>query len=255
MPARPGQTQAKRSTQTRRSNNRRRDALQRVRRWLLWGTFCLLALTALTLWASGQNSQVARWMGQWRNRPRTVDAAAGQRVGLIMGHQGFDSGAVCPDGLTEGEVVAQIASQVRSRLERAGAHVELLEEYDTRLDGYQAAVLVSIHADSCIDRSGFKVARSATSLIPSQEERLVACLQTRYAAATGLAFDWASITDDMTGYHAFLRVAPSTAAAIIETGFLGGDGVLLTRRQDLVARGIADGVLCYLEGGGQSPSH
>jgi N-acetylmuramoyl-L-alanine amidase len=50
----------------------------------------------------------------------------------------------------------------------------------------------------------------------------------------------------MTGYHAFKRVDPQTPAAIIEVGFLGGDQRVLARA-DGPARGIADGVLCFLE--------
>jgi N-acetylmuramoyl-L-alanine amidase len=50
----------------------------------------------------------------------------------------------------------------------------------------------------------------------------------------------------MTGYHAFRRVSPRTPAAIIEVGFLGGDQRLLAQAE-APARGIADGVICFLE--------
>ncbi|MEZ4770599.1 MAG: hypothetical protein R2844_19525 [Caldilineales bacterium] len=134
------------------------------------------------------------------------------------------------------------------RLRRLGADVDLLAEYDDRLNGYQADALVSIHADSCIDRSGFKVARSDTSVIPDVEDRLVGCLMQSYGDATGLGFDSNSITPDMTQYHAFKRVASATPSAIIEVGFLGGDAGVIVRQPALPARGIANGIVCFLEG-------
>ena len=208
----------------------------------------MLALTALVAGVGGKEGQAARWLDQWRYRPQPVPEAADRQVGIIIGHQGFDSGALCPDGLTEAETVEAIGRLAAARLQRSGAQVDLLAEYDERLQGYQADVLVSIHADSCIERSGFKVARAIDSAIPAQEDRLVACLYDTYATATGLTFDWASITEDMTQYHAFKRISPSTPGAIIETGFLGGDRSLLVGRPEVAARGIADGILCYLTG-------
>jgi N-acetylmuramoyl-L-alanine amidase len=50
----------------------------------------------------------------------------------------------------------------------------------------------------------------------------------------------------MTSYHAFDEIHNETAAAIIETGFLNLDRQILTQHPDMVARGIADGVLCYI---------
>jgi N-acetylmuramoyl-L-alanine amidase len=60
-----------------------------------------------------------------------------------------------------------------------------------------------------------------------------------------------TITENMTEYHAFRRIDPQTPAAILELGFLGGDNDLLANQQDLLARGVADGLLCFLEGGPQ----
>ena len=111
-----------------------------------------------------------------------------------------------------------------------------------------ADALVSIHANSCIDRSGFKVARALSSTKSELDDYLVGCLGARYAEATGIAFDASTITEDMTEYHAFKRVAASTPAAIIETGFMGGDWPVIGKQPDLAARGIADGVICFLEG-------
>jgi N-acetylmuramoyl-L-alanine amidase len=50
----------------------------------------------------------------------------------------------------------------------------------------------------------------------------------------------------MTDYHAFGEIHSDTTAAIIETGFLNLDREILTKRADMVARGVASGILCYL---------
>jgi N-acetylmuramoyl-L-alanine amidase len=174
-------------------------------------------------------------------------------VGIVSGHKGYDPGAVCPDGLTEGEVNYAVAVEVVNLLERRGIKADLLNEFDPRLKEYQANALVSIHADSCAiaGASGFKAARVTNSAIPLAEDALVACINREYAAYTGLPQHPASITDDMTNYHAFNEIAPSTPGAIIETGFLLDDRYLLEQRPKVVARGIAAGIMCFLEGKSQ----
>jgi N-acetylmuramoyl-L-alanine amidase len=187
------------------------------------------------------------------------------RIGIVAGHwwldessgQSRDVGAVCDEGtatqLTELEVNLEVAQRVVFELGRAGYQADLLQEWDERLNGYQADALLSIHADACIypEASGFKVARVADSHVPEIEDRLVACLVEHYAARTGLAFHEGSITHDMTQYHTFYEIDPNTPGAIIEVGFMLTDRALLTQRPDLVAQGIIDGILCFLEGEGK----
>jgi N-acetylmuramoyl-L-alanine amidase len=210
---------------------------------LLVALVLLVALAAFG-WAGSQEGPVAGLLSGSGPEP----SAQGRRIGIIAGHSENDSGAICEDGRTEVDTVGRIAARTARRLQRAGANVDVLSEYDERLNGYVADALVSIHADSCIDRSGFKVARATASTKPELEDFLVGCLGARYAEATGIAFDASTITDDMTQYHAFKRVAASTPAAIVETGYLGGDWTVIGEQPDLAARGIADGVICYLEG-------
>ncbi len=169
----------------------------------------------------------------------------GMRVGIVAGHSGNDSGAVCPDGLTEAEVNMAIAQAVITRLEARGITADLLEEFDDRLKGYRADAFVSIHADSCmVDFSGFKVASLEGGSAAS--EQLANCLWDRYEAATDLARHPSTITYDMTRYHAFREIASSTPAAIIETGFLRTDRELLTEETDRAAQGIVDGIECFI---------
>jgi N-acetylmuramoyl-L-alanine amidase len=186
------------------------------------------------------------------------------RVGIVAGHwwldedgqQSLDVGAVCdedtPYELTELEINLDVAQRVVYELQRMGYEVDLLQEWDDRLYGYQADVLLSIHADACLypEASGFKAARVVDSHLPEVEDRLVACIVESYGARTGLTFHEGSITYDMTYNHTFYEIDPNTPGAIIEVGFMLADRLLLTGRPDLVAQGIIDGILCFLEGEG-----
>jgi N-acetylmuramoyl-L-alanine amidase len=170
-------------------------------------------------------------------------------IGIVAGHAGNDSGATCDDGLTEASVNLAIADQVHDILVKQGYKVDLLQEFDPRLAAYKAMALVSIHADSCLfindQATGFKVAGSQAGTAAESTQYLAECLQARYASRTNLAYHAGSVTADMTSYHAFGEVDPSTPAAIIETGFLYLDRVFLTQHADLAAQGIADGILCF----------
>ncbi|MCB0192459.1 MAG: N-acetylmuramoyl-L-alanine amidase [Anaerolineae bacterium] len=170
-------------------------------------------------------------------------------VGIVSGHKGYDPGAVCPDGLTEAEVNYAVALEVTNLLARQGIQADLLEEFDDRLTEYHADALISIHSDSCNipGATGFKVARVTDSAIPEAEDQLVACLNDQYAVYTGLPQHPASITDGMTDYHAFREINRGTPGAIIETGFMLDDRNLLQYKPKIVARGIAAGILCFLD--------
>ncbi len=172
------------------------------------------------------------------------------RIGVIAGHGGSDSGAICADGLQEVDVNRDIARRVVAMLTQRGWVVDLLDEFDVRLNGYQADALLSIHADSCNvpGKTGFKVTRAEAGFQPPSADVLVDCLTRYYAEHTGLAFDPYTITYDMTRYHAYYEIDRNTPAAIIETGFLLDDRELLTQKSDVVALGIADGMVCFIEG-------
>lgn len=187
--------------------------------------------------------------------PTVTPSPAAPRIGIVAGHWGHDSGAVCPDGLTEVGINLDVARRVLYMLEASGYRVDLLEEFDRRLNNYRADALVSIHADSCVDypnatppASGFKVASVADSQAPEAEEQLVECLVKRYGARTGMHFHENSITPDMSRYHTFYEVNGQTPCAIIETGFMLNDRYVLTQRTDLVAQGIVEGITCFIQG-------
>jgi N-acetylmuramoyl-L-alanine amidase len=183
----------------------------------------------------------------------TNERPPGPYVGIVAGHWGNDSGAVCPDGVTEQQTNLEIAKRVTERLRARGVWVDLLQEFDSRLTGFQGDVLVSIHADSCdpIDAdppaTGFKIARSQASAIPTVTDKLVDCLRAEYEKSTGMQFHENSITRDMTSYHSFREIDPNTAAAIIETGFLRLDYDMIVKQPERPAEGIANGILCFLK--------
>ncbi len=179
------------------------------------------------------------------------------RIGIVAGHSGGDGqakdpGAVCPEalgGVHEVDVNETVAALVQKALVAEGYEVNVLEEFDDRLNGYLALALVSIHADSCIyvdeNATGFKVAPSSHNPSPERTARLTACLHDRYQKVTNLPWHQ-SVTNDMTYYHAFDEIDPDTPAVIIEIGFLNKDNALLTHQPDLVAQGIIAGLMCYL---------
>jgi hypothetical protein len=135
------------------------------------------------------------------------------------------------------ERITWVATRVQADLIEKGIDVDLLKEFDSRLNNYQASALVSIHADSCDyindQATGFKVASALANPRPERAARLTACLRNRYAKATNLPLH-NSITIDMTSHHA--RRSTQTTAAIVE-GILNLDRQVLTQNTDVVAWG------------------
>ncbi len=180
------------------------------------------------------------------------------RIGIVAGHSGspqdpnftVDPGAVCDDGLTELQINEGVAREVVTALRRDKYTVDLLAEFDPRLEGYQADVLVSVHTNDCRDYGEAGTGYNAASASSRQtthglDERLLDCLVTQYGATTGLPRH-TGITFDMTDYHTFREVAVDTPTAIIEIGFMRNNRDFLLGHQDLVAQGIANGIRCFL---------
>ena len=178
------------------------------------------------------------------------------KIGIVVGHKGSDSGAVCSNGLTELEVNSNVATFAQMKLIDMGYDVELLDEFDPRLKDYQAGMLLSIHADSCDyindSATGFKVAAALSETKSENSNRLVQCVADRYANITGLRYHYQSVTNDMSRYHAFSEIDPNTTAGIIEIGFLNLDQEILTSNPELLADGIVAGIKCYMNNEGVS---
>lgn len=219
----------------------------------------VIAATLFTLWTPANlfsnqsiNQLFQAWQADALPAYPTATAMPSPRIGIVAGHYGSDSGAVCDDGLTEMQVNLALATRVQQKLRDAGYQVDLLQEFDERLSDYQALALISIHNDTCKllgpEFTGFKVAAAASNAYPERATRLRECMIARYGAMTGMTFHESTVTIDMTNYHTFGEIHPDTTAAIIETGFLGSatDRAMLTQQPDLVANAIVAGVLCYI---------
>jgi N-acetylmuramoyl-L-alanine amidase len=226
----------------------------------------IVSATLFTMWTPANlfsDQMINQILNAWNSEPAamavvsTPTALPPARIGIVAGHRGHDSGAVCPDGLREVDVNTIIASLVQSQLTEEGFQVEILDEFDERLYGFQGVVLVSIHNDSCIelgpDATGFKVAATSVNSFPEKSQRLSKCLIDRYHTVTDLPFHANTITIDMTDYHSFNEIHSETTAAIIETGFLNRDKAILTDHPDVIAEGITAGILCFIRNEDLSP--
>lgn len=179
----------------------------------------------------------------------TLTPGARPKIAIIAGHLNNDSGATCPDGLTEAKVNYAIASILQRMLREDGFDVDMMDEFDARLYQLEAYLLLSIHNDTCQyispDMSGFKVAASKVNLVKENPIRLQSCLVDRYAKRTEMKFHPNTITPDMTHYHAFDEINAKTTAGIIETGFLNLDRDILVNQTERIAQGIREGILCF----------
>lgn len=208
------------------------------RRRARWPWLIVLALLAAAVYVTVRPR---------RSLPPAPPTPSRPRIGIVAGHWQFDSGAICDDGLREVDITTIVARQVAERLRQQGYTVEVLGEYDGRLQGYLASALVSVHVDSCqFDLSGYKCVGSLHQPAAADSGLLAESIMRSYESATGLAFHANTVTPDMTNYHAFQRIDPRTPAAIIELGFMSGDRNLLVAHPERAARGIADGVAVFL---------
>jgi N-acetylmuramoyl-L-alanine amidase len=102
---------------------------------------------------------------------------------------------------------------------------------------------------------GFKIARPGFSSVPQVDDMLVEQLNAAYGPTTGLPRDDEHISLRMRYYYAFNSrrychaVSPGVPQAIVETGFLTNatDRQLLIGNPSAAARGIASGILAFLE--------
>lgn len=174
------------------------------------------------------------------------------RVGIVVGHWGYDTGAVCPPslgGYKEVDVNFNIATLVQQLLEVKNVEVDLLKEFDSGLTTYQGSAIISIHMGSCEyiegESTGFKITTALSKSDDESSNKLVKCITENYQSTTGLYFQ-GSITPDMSVYHSFDEVF-QTPIAIIEAGYLNQDSFLLTQEPSIVALGIFEGIQCFIE--------
>jgi N-acetylmuramoyl-L-alanine amidase len=118
------------------------------------------------------------------------------RIGIVAGHSGIatygptkgniDPGTTCPDGFNELTATTSVAEHAVAILRGLGFQVDLLEEYDLRLEGFQAAAFISLHADSCenFGYGGFKSTNPASRFTAREQDlRLDQCIRQNQEAS------------------------------------------------------------------------
>lgn len=227
----------------------RHQLLRRVQRLVGLVSFVLLlGIGIATMELAG-----FRWTDLLQLIPSGTFGVLFQReITIISGHAGSDSGAVCLDAngnpaVTEQAVNAAVAERVARRLRRGGASVTIFDEFDPRLELLQSDLLISLHADSCVEASGYKFAYNTRAEVLPFTSKFDTCFAQEYAVITNLPLHVDTITHDMTNYHAFRTIAPTTPAVILEMGFIGGDQALLVEQPETVARGVTESIRCFFQ--------
>ena len=181
---------------------------------------------------------------------------AGQKkiIGILPGHYGYDSGFQCGaeyNFVKEADVNLRVALMVRDYLEAQGYTVDFLHEYDSGLSNYTALALVSIHTNTCYSDSpalsGFNVTTGGQNIYPSESKRLNDCLTYHYTQNSELNFLGENEAPGENMLYAFDTVNNYTTISVIHTGYLDNDYRTLSEKTASLAKGIADGIICYVE--------
>lgn len=184
-----------------------------------------------------------------------------QRIGIISGHRGKDSGAVCEDEygnpeLLEVDINFAVSQRIIARLRAANYSIDMLDENDPRLENYRAAAMVSIHANTCADFgeivSGYIVHKSDARPDNGIDSFLRECIAINFGAAVPLQRSYTE-TDDLINYHAFQRIHPLTPAVILEMGYMLADRDVLTEDPELLSNAIMAGILCFIDNAALPP--
>jgi N-acetylmuramoyl-L-alanine amidase len=175
------------------------------------------------------------------------------RIALVSGHWGYDLGHTCPpelNDLREIDVNLRVSTIVRDMLAEQGYQVDLLQEFSPELTDYTGLAIVAIHTDTCNyingQATGFKVSGLGRIAYPAESDNLNNCLIDRYQRRTGMSYLGNTVSSDPELFYQYGQINDYTTASVIETGYLNLDYRTLTEKTDQVARGIADGILCYI---------
>jgi len=195
------------------------------------------------------------------------------RVMLDPGHGGVDGGALSARGLQEKRVVLDIARRTRRKLEAAGVLVNLTRYTDGFLElhercrearRWRADLLISIHANASDNPAAAGV---ETYVMPAPGFRSTGSTRPDQRRYEGNRFDEANVvlgyfvhkglvansngTDRGVKRARFLVLKDAPCpAALVECGFLSNaldaDDLARRRHRDLIARGLAQGILTYV---------
>ncbi len=175
-------------------------------------------------------------------------------IGIVPGHYGFDTGYQCGaefNFVKENDVNLRLAVMVRDYLENKGYSVDFMHEFDPSLSDYTGLALVSIHTSGCdtsdANRSGFYITTGGQNKYPSESKRLNDCLTYHYSQNSGLDYLGENYSTDQENLYAFENVNDYTTISVIDAGYLGNDYRTISERTENLAKGIADGIICYVE--------
>jgi len=176
------------------------------------------------------------------------------RIGILSGYWMDKPGNVCRYGTTEHDVNYGISYQLQILLEGDGYRVDLFPEFDEKLFGYDADVLIAIYSGSCEENpappSGFRIGSSLTVENLDAVDRLSMCLSQEYQSKTNLPYAFEIINEDHPSYHIFRDISPTTPAVRFEIGALSTDSELILDQSGSIVQGIADGIACFLKNEG-----
>lgn len=215
----------------------------------------LLTATILVTFSPGAE-YIDRFVPQAESELIDLNNQNNQRkiIGILPGHYGFDSGYQCGaeyNFVRESDVNLRLAVLVRDYLEANGYTIDFLHEYDPALSNYTALALVSIHANTCSPNdsklSGFNITTGGQNTYPSESKRLNDCLTYHYAQSSKLDFLGENYAPEEESLYSFDTVNNYTTISIIHTGYLGNDYRTISEKTNSLAKGIADGIICYVE--------
>jgi len=175
-------------------------------------------------------------------------------IGILPGHYGFDNGYECGGELNfvkESDVDLRLAVMVRDYLENSGYSVDFLQEFDPALSDYTSLALVSIHTNTCdtsdSNLSGFNITTGGKNTYPAESKRLNDCITYHYAQNSGLDYLGENYTPGEEKLYSFDTVNDYTTISVIHAGYLGNDYRTISEKTASLAKGIADGIICYVE--------
>ena len=194
-----------------------------------------------------------------------VDFGGQRRVGIQVGHWQTDDvpkeygtriqtqTGTSWAGITEVDTTMAIAERMKTLLMAQGLAVDILPT--TIPEGYLADVFIALHCDGdgVGELTGFKMA--VGSRRGPYDAKLMQAVKDVYAKATGLGYDAAHVSRNMSNYYSFSwsryqhATSPFTPSTIIELGFLSNDDDrdLLVNHADVVATAVTNGVLAFLD--------
>lgn len=242
--------------QTKRSRERlQRERSRRRRRKKLLRFLIVLLLIAAVLMIFGLGRLLGRKlfspaMSSELKIPWSFGTAD---IVLDAGHGGKDQGASGGDAI-EKEITLAIAKKAEAILKENGYKVKMTRDDDTFVEleeraeyanRKEAKVFVSIHCNSSESGEGNGIETYYTEQKDGHSQQLAQLIQENVVAQTA-ARDREAKTADYA-----VIVGTNMPAALVETGFLSdsNERELLQQKeyQDKLAKGIAEGIIAYLE--------